>query len=134
VGALAGTAHTTPSLKPAAPLVGAVNQLWHLVKHGDDIVTKVRQRFARERRGRRGRLIDPAWAHRRTLLPAGDRLSHTQLDRLARMLAEDDPTNEIGAWAPRPRCSDPSPRAWCRPPASAGCSRAGSNSTGRSRS
>ena len=61
------------------------------------MVTEVRQRVSRERHGRRGRKNDQAWAHRRLLLTAGDRLSARQLDRLQAMLAEDDPTNEIGA-------------------------------------
>ena len=34
--------------------------------------------------GRRGRKVDPAWAHRRLLLTAGDRLSERQRARLAR--------------------------------------------------
>jgi transposase len=70
---------------------------WHLVRLANDTVTAVRQRVAREQLGRRGRAADPAWAHRRMLLSAGDRLSHRQLDRLTRVLAADDPTNEIGA-------------------------------------
>ena len=70
---------------------------WHLVRLANDMVTAVRQRVAREQLGRRGRGIDPAWAHRRMLLSAGDRLSTRQLDRLTRVLAADDPTNEIGA-------------------------------------
>ena len=40
---------------------------------------------------------DPAWAHRRLLLAAGDRLSRGGLTRLRHVLAVDDPTNEIGA-------------------------------------
>jgi transposase len=70
---------------------------WHLVRLGNDMVTEVRQRVAREQLGRRGQAVDPAWAHRRLLLTAGDRLSRRQLDRLTRVLAVDDPTNEIGA-------------------------------------
>jgi transposase len=70
---------------------------WHLVRLANDTLTAVRQRVAREQLGRRGRGTDPAWAHRRMLLTAGDRLSSRQLDRLTRVLATDDPTNEIGA-------------------------------------
>jgi len=61
------------------------------------MVTDVRQRVAREQLGRRGTTADPAWVHRRMLLAAGDRLSPRQLSRLERVLAADDPTNEIGA-------------------------------------
>ena len=73
---------------------------WHLVRLGNDMVTEVRQRVAREQLGRRGRKLDPAWAHRRMLLTAGNRLSARQLTRLGHVLAADDPTDEIGAaWA-----------------------------------
>ena len=61
------------------------------------MLTEVRQRVAREQLGRRGRKADAAWAHRRLLLAAGDRLSRRGLDRLTAVLHADDPTNEIGA-------------------------------------
>lgn len=60
--------------------------------------------MSRERHGRRGRKDDSAWAHRRLLPTAGDRLSTKQLQRLADMLTEDDPTGEIGAaWGGKER-------------------------------
>jgi transposase len=70
---------------------------WHLVRLANQAVTEVRQRVAREQLGRRGRKADPAWAHRRLLLAAGDRLSQRGLARLRHLLAVDDPSNEIGA-------------------------------------
>ena len=73
---------------------------FHLVQLGNQMVTDVRQRVAREQLGRRGRATDGPWAHRRMLLTAGDRLSPRQLARLGRVLDADDPTEEIGAaWA-----------------------------------
>jgi transposase len=84
-------------IRAALPNAAIAVDKWHLVKLGNDMVTEVRQRAARQRHGRRGRKVDPAWAHRRLLLTAGDRLSPRQLDRLERVLAEDDPTGEIGA-------------------------------------
>jgi transposase len=51
----------------------------------------------RETHQRRGRATDPAWAHRRLLLRAGDTLSPRALSRLQRVLDSDDPTNQIGA-------------------------------------
>jgi transposase len=84
-------------IKAALPQAQIAVDHWHLVRLANDMVTEVRQRVAREQHGRRGRAVDPAWAHRRLLLTAGDRLSARQLNRLTRVLATDDPTNEIGA-------------------------------------
>jgi Transposase len=47
---------------------------WHLVRLANQMLTEVRQRVAREQLHRRGRKVDPAWAHRRLLLRAGDKL------------------------------------------------------------
>jgi transposase len=95
------------ALDPSAPFAAAIRRLlpgatvvvdhWHLVRLANQMVTEVRQRVAREQLGRRGRKADPAWAHRRLLLAAGDRLSKRGLARLKHLLAVDDPTNEIGA-------------------------------------
>ncbi len=77
---------------------------FHLVRLGNDMVTRVRQRVTREARGRRGRLVDPAWVNRRLLLRAGDTLSAKARARLKATLAADDPTNEIGAaWGVKER-------------------------------
>jgi transposase len=84
-------------IRAALPGVQIAVDHWHLVRLANDMVTEVRQRVARERHGRRGRKTDPAWAHRRMLLTAGNRLSRRQLHRLQRVLAVDDPTDEIGA-------------------------------------
>src|SRR5512144_2781166 len=95
------------ALDPSAPFAAAVRRLrpqativvdhWHLVRLANQMVTEVRQRVARAQLGRRGRTTDPAWAHRRLPLAAGDRLSRRGLARLTRVLAADHPTNEIGA-------------------------------------
>ncbi|MBA3905923.1 MAG: ISL3 family transposase [Pseudonocardiales bacterium] len=77
---------------------------FHLVKLGNDMVTRVRQRVTREAKGRRGRLVDSAWVNRRLLLRAGDTLSAKARARLRATLAADDPTNEIGAaWGVKER-------------------------------
>jgi transposase len=70
---------------------------FHLVKLANDMVTQVRQRVVRDRKGRRGRAVDPAWTNRRLLLRAGDTLSPRALARLKATLRADDPTDEIGA-------------------------------------
>jgi transposase len=95
------------ALDPSAPFAAAVRRLlpqativvdhFHLVRLANQALTEVRQRVAREQHGRRGRKTDPAWAHRRLLLSAGDRLSKRGLARLKKVLATDDPTDEIGA-------------------------------------
>ena len=96
------------ALDPSAPFAAAIRRLlpqavivvdhWHLIRLANQAVTEVRQRVAREQLGRRGRRADPAWAHRRLLLTAGDRLSRRGLARLRHVLAVDDPSNEI--WPP----------------------------------
>ncbi len=95
------------ALDPSAPFAAAIRRAlprativvdhWHLVRLANSMVTEVRQRVAREQLGRRGRKVDPAWAHRRLLLRAGNQLSAAGRARLAGMLATDDPSNEIGA-------------------------------------
>jgi transposase len=95
------------ALDPSAPFASAIRRAlprativvdhWHLVRLANQVVTEVRQRVAREQLGRRGRRVDPAWAHRRLLLRAGDQLSAAGLRRLAAVLTTDDPSNEIGA-------------------------------------
>ena len=95
------------ALDPSAPFAAAIRRLlpraiivvdhWHLVRPANQMLTDVRQRVAREQLGRRGGKADPAWAHRRLLLAAGNRLSRRGLARLTAVLATDDPTNEIGA-------------------------------------
>jgi len=95
------------ALDPSAPFAAAIRRLlpqativvdhFHLVRLANQMLTEVRQRVAREQLGRRGRKADAAWAHRRLLLAAGDRLSRRGLDRLTAVLHADDPTNEIGA-------------------------------------
>lgn len=98
------------ALDPSAPFAAAIRRLlpratvvvdhWHLVRLANQMVTEVRQRVARELLGRRGRKPDPAWAHRRLLLAAGDRLGRHGLARLRHVFAVDDPTGEIAAaWA-----------------------------------
>src|SRR3954447_10058864 len=70
---------------------------FHLVKLANDMLTHVRQRVVRDRKGRRGRGADPAWTNRRLLLRAGNTLSPRALARLKSTLQADDPTDEIGA-------------------------------------
>ena len=70
---------------------------FHLVALANNMVTKVRQRITRDAHGRRGRATDPAWANRHLLLRGADTLSAAGWARLERVLATDDPTDELGA-------------------------------------
>ena len=70
---------------------------FHLVQLANLMVTRVRQRLVREREQRRGRKIDPAWAHRRLLLRGFNTLSKKGRDRLAWVFATDDPSDELSA-------------------------------------
>jgi transposase len=70
---------------------------FHLVQLANLMVTRVRQRLVREREQRRGRKVDPAWAHRTLLLRGYDTLSARGQDRLAWVFATDDPTDELSA-------------------------------------
>src|SRR5512144_969166 len=92
------------AVERALPHARVVVDHFHLVRLANEVVTEVRQRATREAHRRRGRRVDPAWAHRRLLLRAGNRLSSRALRRLAAVLARDDPTNESGAaWGVKER-------------------------------
>ncbi len=96
--------------RPSAPYAAGIRRVlpqarivldhFHLVMLGNAMVTDVRQRALREQQGRRGMKVDPAWAHRRLLLPGGDQLSPKALARLKFVFTTDDPTREIStAWS-----------------------------------
>jgi len=70
---------------------------FHLVKLGNDMLTGVRRRVSWDRHDRRGRGTDLAWAHRLLLLRGYDTLSERGRTRLDEVLANDDPTQQIGA-------------------------------------
>jgi transposase len=70
---------------------------FHLVQLANLAVTRVRQRLVRDREQRRGRKIDPAWAHRTLLLRGYDTLSPRGRVKLDQVFATDDPTDELSA-------------------------------------
>ena len=74
----------------------------NLVKLANDAVTKVRRRVTwdlRDRRGRRGRKIDPEWANRRRLLTARERLSGKSFAKMWNRISDEDPSAQIlSAW------------------------------------
>jgi transposase len=84
-------------VKPLLPNANVSVDHWHLIKLANDAVTKGPPGVAQECKGRRGRAVHLAWAHRLLLLRADDRLSARGRAKLKLVLADDDPTNEIGA-------------------------------------
>ena len=70
---------------------------FHLVQLANLMVTRVRQRLVREREHRRGRKVDPAWAHRTLLLRGYDTLSARGRAKLQTVFDLDDPTDELSA-------------------------------------
>jgi transposase len=70
---------------------------FHLVQLANLMVTRVRQRLVREREHRRGRKVDPAWAHRTLLLRGYDTLSKRGRAKLQTVFDVDDPTDELSA-------------------------------------
>jgi transposase len=71
---------------------------FHLVQLANLCVTRVRQRLVQDLHHRRGRKIDPAWAHRTLLLRGYDTLSVRARHRLEAVFACDDPTGLGAAW------------------------------------
>ncbi|MDP9982277.1 transposase [Pseudarthrobacter oxydans] len=70
---------------------------FHLVSLGNQAMTEARQNLSQRVKGRRGRGVDKAWAHRMLLLRAGDALSEKAAHRLAEVFAADDPTGKLQA-------------------------------------
>ena len=70
---------------------------FHLVSLANQAMTETRQNLSQQVKGRRGRAIDKAWAHRMLLLRAGDTLTDTAAHRLEEVFAADDPTGKLQA-------------------------------------
>lgn len=72
---------------------------FHLIQLANQALTEVRQQLSHQVRGRRGRAVDPPWAHRMLLLRAGDTLAENARARLNKVFATDDPTGKLkAAW------------------------------------
>lgn len=92
----AGYAAAVRELLPRARL--AVDH-FHLIMLANKAVTAVRQRVTRDLLGRRGRATDPAWANRRLLLRARERLPERALARMWNGCLDHDPSGHIlSAW------------------------------------
>jgi transposase len=72
---------------------------FHLVRLANQAVTRVRQRVTRQVLGRRGTARDPAWANRRRLLRARERLTGEQFHRMWEEISAQEATGELlAAW------------------------------------
>ena len=72
---------------------------FHLVRLANQAVTRVRQRVTRQVLGRRGTSRDPAWANRRRLLRARERLTTQQFHRMWEEISAQEATGELlAAW------------------------------------
>src|SRR5574342_99640 len=87
------------AVQDALPQARIVADHFHLVRLANDAVTRTRQRVTRDRLRRRGRRTDPAWANRRRLLRARERLSERAFTRMWNELIDADPSGELlAAW------------------------------------
>jgi transposase len=70
---------------------------FHLISLANQAMTETRQNLSQQVKGRRGRAIDKAWAHRMLLLRGSDTLSCRAALRLEEVFAVDDPTGTLQA-------------------------------------
>jgi transposase len=87
------------AVERAMPDAVIVVDHFHLVRLANQAVTKVRQRVTRQVLGRRGTARDPAWANRRRLLRARERLTSEQFHRMWEEILAQEATGELlAAW------------------------------------
>jgi transposase len=87
------------AVQRALPSAQIVVDHFHLVRLANQAVTRVRQRVTREHLGRRGTTKDPAWASRRRLLRARERLSERAFAHMWNDIASHEPTGQLlAAW------------------------------------
>ena len=86
-------------MRAALPQAQVAVDHFHLIMLANTAVTAVRQRVTHDLLGRRGRTVDPTWAHRRLLLRGCERLSPAALARMWNGCVDHDPTGQIlSAW------------------------------------
>ena len=87
------------AVERALPHAVIIVDHFHLVRLANQAVTKVRQRVTRQVFGRRGTSKDPAWAIRRRLLRARERLTTEQFNRMWEEILTQEATGELlAAW------------------------------------
>jgi len=83
------------AVRTALPRATVVVDHFHLDRLANQMLTKVRRRVSWDNRDRRGRLVDPEWAHRRRLLTARERLTPERFTRMWNAITEGDPSGQI---------------------------------------
>ena len=83
------------AVQRALPDAVIVVDHFHLVRLANQAVTRVRQRVTRQVLGRRGTARDPAWANRRRLLRARERLTEQQFNRMWEEILAQEATGEL---------------------------------------
>jgi transposase len=83
------------AVERALPDTVIVVDHFHLVRLANQAVTRVRQRVTRQALGRRGTARDPAWANRRRLLRARERLTSEQFNRMWEEILSQEATGEL---------------------------------------
>lgn len=87
---------TKPGLLPNATIV--VDH-FHLVALANAALTAVRRRVIWQTQGHRGRKTDPAWANRKRLLKARERLSDKGFAEMWNAVSDSDPSGQVlAAW------------------------------------
>jgi transposase len=83
------------AVERALPHAVIVVDHFHLVRLANQAVTRVRQRVTRQALGRRGTSKDPAWANRRRLLRARERLTEQAFTRMWEQILTQEATGEL---------------------------------------
>lgn len=83
------------AVREGLPHATLVVDSFHLHRLGNVMLTRVRRRVTWQSQGRRGRLVDPAWANRARLLTARHRLSPQRFTRMWNEINDADPSGQI---------------------------------------
>ncbi|MET1154686.1 transposase [Arthrobacter sp.] len=86
-----------PSLTRWKALCRYRHNHFHLISLANQAMTETRQNLSRQVKGRRGRAVDKAWAHRMLLLRGGDTLSCRAALRLEEVFVAEDPMGTLQA-------------------------------------
>jgi hypothetical protein len=70
---------------------------FHLISLANQVMIDTRQNLSQQVKGRRGRAVDKAWAHRMLLLRGGDNLRCRAAHQLEEVFSLDDPTGTLHA-------------------------------------